>query len=77
MRSHSAVRAADSSVEEKQAEGEVTSGSYAPTLSRSIALARVPADWQARVEVCLRGKWQPARIVAYPFVRNGKSRIDD
>ena len=31
----------------------------------------------AGVEVCLRGKWLPARIVAYPFVRNGKSRIDD
>jgi len=77
MRSHSAVRAADSSVEEKQAEGEVTSGSYAPTLSRSIGLARVPADWEERVEVCLRDKWLPARIVRYPFVRNGKSRIDD
>lgn len=77
MRSHSAVRSADSSADEKQAEGEVTSGSYAPTLSRSIGLARVPADWEERVEVYLRNKWLPARIVRYPFVRNGKSRIDD
>jgi aminomethyltransferase len=77
MRSHAAVRAADSDVDERQAKGEVTSGSYAPSLSRSIGLARVPAEWEERVEVCLRGKWLPARIVAYPFVRNGKSRIDD
>ncbi|MES1928169.1 glycine cleavage system aminomethyltransferase T [Salinisphaera dokdonensis CL-ES53] len=77
MRSHAAVRAADSDADEKQAKGEVTSGSYAPSLSRSIGLARVPAEWEERVEVCLRGKWLPARIVAYPFVRNGKSRIDD
>lgn len=77
LRSHAAVRAADSTVEEKDAAGEITSGSYAPTLSRSIGLARVPADWNERVEVCLRGKWLAARIVRYPFVRNGKSRIDD
>lgn len=77
MRHETAVRAADSDVEEEHAEGEITSGSYAPTLSCSVALARVPADWEHSVEVCLRGKWQPARIVRYPFVRHGKSRIDD
>ena len=77
MRSETAVRAADSDVEEKQAQGVITSGSYSPTLSCSIALARVPADWEESVEVCLRGKWQRARIVRYPFVRHGKSRIDD
>ncbi|ERJ20797.1 Aminomethyltransferase protein [Salinisphaera shabanensis E1L3A] len=77
MRSETAVRAADSDVEEKEAEGEITSGSYSPTLSCSIALARVPVDWEESVEVCLRGKWQRARIVRYPFVRHGKSRIDD
>ncbi|GAB3670379.1 glycine cleavage system aminomethyltransferase GcvT [Salinisphaera aquimarina] len=78
MRSHSAVREADSENDDaKAAEGEVTSGSYAPTLSRSIGLARVPVDWQDSVQVQIRDKWLPARIVAYPFVRNGKSRIDD
>lgn len=56
--------------------GSVTSGSYAPTLERSIALARVPRDWQGSVEVEMRGKWLPARIVDYPFVRKGKIRID-
>ena len=77
MRSKTAVRAVDSDVEEEHAEGKITSGSYAPTLSCSDALARVPADWEHSVEVCLRGKWQPARIVRYPFVRNGESRLDD
>lgn len=56
-------------------EGEITSGSFSPTLSRSIALARVPA--QARIgdscRVELRGKPVEARIVKYPFVRHGKS----
>lgn len=56
-------------------EGEITSGSFSPTLSRSIALARVPA--LARVggscHVELRGKPTEAHIVKYPFVRHGKS----
>ena len=77
LRSHAAVRAAGSNVEEDDAPGVLTSGSYAPSLSRSIGFARVPADWDNSVEVCLRGKWLAARIVRYPFARNGKSRIDD
>ena len=77
MRSHSAVRAENGNDERDDAPGELTSGSYAPTLSRSIGLARVPAAWDAeRVEVAIRDKWQPARVVRYPFVRHGKSRID-
>ena len=56
-------------------EGEVTSGSFSPTLNQAIALARVPAGAQVggRCEVEVRGQWLPARIVKYPFVRNGKS----
>ncbi|MGB7754744.1 MAG: glycine cleavage system aminomethyltransferase GcvT [Salinisphaera sp.] len=77
MRHGAAVRAAgDETTEAEDAAGEVTSGSFAPTLSRSIALARVPADWAEEVEVELRGKWVPARIVSYPFVRHGTVRID-
>jgi aminomethyltransferase len=58
-------------------EGEITSGSFSPTLNKSIALARVPAAVAlgATVQVDMRGKWQPARVVQYPFVRNGKSCI--
>jgi aminomethyltransferase len=55
--------------------GEITSGSYSPTLEKSIALARVPAAVGAGavVEVDMRGRTQPARVVQYPFVRHGKS----
>lgn len=61
---------------EEEAPGRVTSGSYAPTLARSIGLARLPSDWEGTVEVRIRDKWQPAAIVGYPFVRHGKIRVD-
>ncbi len=57
-------------------EGEVTSGTFSPTLERSIALARLPAAASGRVEVDMRGKRVPARIVKPPFARNGKARIE-
>ena len=59
----------------EQGEGEITSGSFSPTLGQSIALARVPANTSDGIEVDIRGKAVPARIVKYPFVRNGKSCI--
>jgi aminomethyltransferase len=56
-------------------EGEITSGTYAPTLERSIAFARVPAATGAAVQVEVRGKLLNARVVRPPFVRLGKSLI--
>jgi aminomethyltransferase len=56
-------------------EGEITSGTFSPTLERSIALARVPTATGDRVDVEIRGKALPARVVKYPFVRNGKALI--
>jgi aminomethyltransferase len=53
-------------------EGEVTSGTFSPTLERSIALARVPAAAAGRVQVDIRGKLLEARVVKPPFVRNGR-----
>ncbi len=53
-------------------EGETTSGTFSPTMKQAIALARVPADCATRVEVQIRDKWLPARVVKYPFVRNGR-----
>ena len=59
-------------------EGRTTSGSYSPTLGCAIALARVPLALapgdKARVEV--RERLLEARVVAPPFVRNGKSLIN-
>ena len=57
-------------------EGEITSGTFSPTLERSIGLARVPAAAAGAVEVDVRGKKLRARLVKPPFVRNGKAKID-
>lgn len=57
-------------------EGELTSGSFSPTLERSIGLARVPAATGERVQVDIRGKLLDARVVKPPFVRNGKAVIE-
>ena len=56
-------------------EGETTSGTFSPTLERSIALARVPAAAGSRVEVDIRGKLHDARVVRPPFVRHGKALV--
>jgi aminomethyltransferase len=69
LRSHQKVRVAG------VGEGETTSGTFSPTLERSIAFARVPAATGERVEVDIRGKLLSARVVKYPFVRNGKACI--
>ena len=55
--------------------GEVTSGTFSPTLNRSIALARVPKTAAASVQVEIRGKLHAASIVKPPFVRHGKALI--
>ncbi len=58
-------------------EGEITSGSFSPTLGRSIALARIPAI--SAVDHChveVRGKLLKARLVKPPFVRHGKVQIE-
>ena len=53
-------------------EGETTSGTFSPTMKQAIALARVPSACGDKVEVQIRDKWLPARVVKPPFVRNGK-----
>jgi len=55
--------------------GEVTSGTFSPTLNRSIALARVPVTAATSVQVEIRGKLHAASIVKPPFVRHGKVLI--
>jgi aminomethyltransferase len=57
------------------AAGEITSGGFAPTLGRSIALARVAPGTSDTCDVEIRGKSAPARIVKPPFVRRGKPCI--
>ncbi|MBC3421978.1 glycine cleavage system aminomethyltransferase GcvT [Pseudomonas wayambapalatensis] len=69
LRAHQIVRVAGIG------EGEITSGSFSPTLSKSIALARVPIATGDRAEVEIRGKWYPVRVVKPTFVRHGKTLI--
>jgi aminomethyltransferase len=56
-------------------EGEITSGTFSPTLERSIAFARIPSGNADAVQVDIRGKLLAARVVKPPFVRFGKSLI--
>jgi len=53
-------------------EGEITSGTFSPTMEKSIALARVPRAKFDRVQVDVRGKLLNARVVKAPFVRKGQ-----
>ena len=53
--------------------GEITSGTFSPTLERSIAFARVPAGAGEQVQVDIRGKLLNARVVKPPFVRFGQA----
>lgn len=71
LRSHQAVRS-------ELGVGEITSGSFAPTLDKSIALARLPKNTPIGqlVQVAVRDKLLTAKVVKYPFVRNGKSLIE-
>jgi aminomethyltransferase len=53
-------------------EGEILSGSFAPTLDKAVAFARIPAGEPGDVRVDIRGREVPVRVVKYPFVRDGK-----
>lgn len=57
-------------------EGEITSGSFSPTLQRAIAFARVPKDTGDTCQIDIRGKLLTARVVKPPFVRNGEAQIE-
>jgi aminomethyltransferase len=56
-------------------EGEITSGTFSPTLGYSIAMARVPATVGDTAEVDIRGKLVPVQVVKPSFVRMGKKVI--
>jgi aminomethyltransferase len=58
-------------------EGEILSGTFSPTLGKSIAFARVPAGdlplgADGGVSVDIRGRHVPVRVVKFPFVRDGQ-----
>ena len=67
LRAHQAVHGA-------HGDGEITSGTFSPTMQTSIALARLPLQTAPgdEVEVEVRGKRLAARAVHPPFVRHGR-----
>lgn len=60
-------------VVENVGDGEITSGTFSPTLKQSIALARVPVQTGDRCQVEIRGKLLDARVVKPVFVRDGQA----
>ena len=70
LRNHQKVVAAGAG------EGEITSGSFSPTLQRAIAFASVPKATGDTCQVDVRGKLLTARVVKPPFVRNGEAQIE-
>ena len=74
LRSHQHVVAQKDGIEYQ---GEITSGGFSPTMNQSIALARIPVQIALgdEVNVIVRDKPLRAKVVKYPFVRNGKVLI--
>ena len=68
LRAHQKIISASGS------EGEITSGTFSPTMQQAIALGRVPMDVAIgdTVHVEIRDKKLAATVVKLPFVRNGK-----
>lgn len=62
-------------VEGLEQTGEITSGTFSPTLGYSVALARVPAGIGEHCLVEMRNKQIPVKVVKPCFVRNGKPLI--
>jgi aminomethyltransferase len=56
--------------------GEVTSGTFSPTLQKSIAMAYVPPQFAAvgaEVAIDIRGAHEPAKVVPLPFYTRPKN----
>lgn len=70
MRSHSKIMIPEIG------EGEVTSGTFSPSLGVSIAMAKVPVETGPTCLVDVRGKWLTAQVVKPAFVRRGKKLVE-
>ena len=72
LRAHQRVIAASGAQLEQS--GEITSGTFSPSMQQAIALARVPMGVAVgdTVQVEIRDKRLAASVVKLPFVRNGK-----
>jgi len=70
LRAHQIVKSA-------KGQGEITSGTFSPSLQKSIALAKLPinSDVGDVVQVVIRDKELNAIVVKAPFVRHGKALV--
>ena len=66
LRAHQKIMHADTII------GEITSGTFSPTLSQGIALARINLPIPEILHVLIRGKNHPISVVKPPFVRFGQ-----
>ncbi|RZT29590.1 glycine cleavage system aminomethyltransferase GcvT [Cupriavidus agavae] len=77
LRDKGGVLRAHQKVVTPSGDGEITSGTFSPSLSQSIAFARLPKDVApgAEVQVEIRDRKLTATVVKLPFVRNGKALV--
>lgn len=66
------LRAHQKILNQGQEIGEITSGSFSPTLGLSVAMARIPIKISGPLIVNIREKLLPVKMIKLPFVRNGK-----
>lgn len=64
-------------VKSPKGQGEITSGTFSPSLQKSIALAKLPINSEVGdiVQVVIRDKELNAIVVKAPFVRHGKALV--
>ncbi len=62
LRNHQTVRVDGAGL------GEITSGSFSPTLNYAIALARIPISDKTEATVERRGEWLPVKITKTKFI---------
>lgn len=70
LRGHQKVHFNDTEI------GEITSGTFSPTLQKSIALARINTtelELGQTVLIAVRKKFLQAQVVPYPFIKNGRA----
>lgn len=74
LRDKGGVLRAHQKVVTEHGDGEITSGTFSPSMQQSIALARLPMGVAVgdTVQVEIRDKKLNASVVKLPFVRNGK-----
>lgn len=70
LRAHQIVKTA-------HGDGEITSGTFSPSLEKSIALARMPLETKVGdlIKVVIRDRELSALVVKTPFVRHGKALV--